>query len=350
MKNLKLFTISLALIAFTFNSYAQLAQKFVLFEHFTNACCGPCASHNPIFQNGILANNVGNVHHIAYHTSWPCSPANPDPMYAYNSSHNNARTSYYSVGGVPIIQMEGTYWSGMPAYVTQTMVENILANASVISVIVKEVTVGTDRDVTITVTTVGIPPPSTSWRIRTAVVEKEINYSSPPGSNGEKYFPNVFRTFLPHAGGETFDPVTQGNVTTYTYTYPLDFAVWDTSQIYVIAFVQENGTRDIINSGSSIDPLPTPSGINDVQVSNIPYMSQNYPNPASGITSVKLYNTGSDLQFEIVDLLGRTVYTQDVSGENYVNFNTSDFGQGVYFTRIINEGAILDRKKMVVVH
>ena len=34
------------------------ATKYVLFEHFTQASCGPCASQNPGFQDDILAKNL----------------------------------------------------------------------------------------------------------------------------------------------------------------------------------------------------------------------------------------------------------------------------------------------------
>ncbi|HQU76483.1 MAG TPA: hypothetical protein PK742_07545 [Chitinophagales bacterium] len=46
------------------------AKKYPLFEHFTQASCGPCAAQNPYFQ-AVYEENVTNVHHVAYHTSWP---------------------------------------------------------------------------------------------------------------------------------------------------------------------------------------------------------------------------------------------------------------------------------------
>ncbi|MFI5205200.1 MAG: hypothetical protein ACHQF2_11950, partial [Flavobacteriales bacterium] len=72
------------------------APRFVLFEHFTQASCGPCAAQNPGFESSILIPNPDIVRHIAFHTSWP----GVDPMYNYNSVEIDARTTFYGVTGV----------------------------------------------------------------------------------------------------------------------------------------------------------------------------------------------------------------------------------------------------------
>ena len=70
--------------------------KISLFEHFTQASCGPCAAQNPYFQ-AVYGENVTNVHHVAYHTSWP----GYDPMYEYSTAESEAMVQFYSVSGVP---------------------------------------------------------------------------------------------------------------------------------------------------------------------------------------------------------------------------------------------------------
>jgi len=93
------------------------AKQYSLFEHFTNSSCAPCAAQNPIFQGDILANNVGNIHHIAHHTWWP---GNDDPFYQFNIAENTTRTNFYGVNAVPTMIMRGNQWTGGPAAVTQT--------------------------------------------------------------------------------------------------------------------------------------------------------------------------------------------------------------------------------------
>lgn len=228
--------------------YAQGARKYVLFEHFTQASCGPCASQNPSFQDNILAKNYGKIHHIAYHTSWPGT----DPMYSYNPTEIATRTSYYGVAGVPDMYMLGTSM-GSPASVTQADVDNEASQLSPIEIKVSETSDGTTRNVTVKIYTIGTPP-SGNLKLRTAVIEDPKNYASPPGSNGETYFPNVFRKMLPNTSGDTYTPANQGDSVTFNYSYTLDLANWDTTNIYVVAFVQNDASKEVINSSSTRDP------------------------------------------------------------------------------------------------
>ncbi|MFQ5334997.1 MAG: T9SS type A sorting domain-containing protein, partial [Flavobacteriales bacterium] len=112
---------------------------------------------------------------------------------------------------------------------------------------------GSVRSVTVKVFTVGTPP-SGSFVLRTAIVEDWIHYTNPPGTNGEKDFPAVFRDMLPNTSGDAYTPAAQGDSVTFTYQYTLDMGNWDTTQIYAISFVQNTSTKEIIQSGSSWDP------------------------------------------------------------------------------------------------
>ncbi|PCH67107.1 MAG: hypothetical protein COC01_06530 [Bacteroidetes bacterium] len=236
--------------------FAQSSKKFVLFEHFTNTCCGPCASQNPYFQDNILAFNWGKIHHISYHPSWPCSD---DPMYVPVASDVDQRVSYYGVTGVPSMH-HGNEFDGGPASVSQTIIDDIADKGSYISMTVSEVDSGsTYRNVTVKITTEDASVTSGDLRLRVAVVEKEISYSSAPGSNGESFFPNVFRKMLPSIDGEAYTPAAQGSSVEFKYTYELDSG-WDEDSIYVIAFVQNDNNKYVYNSGSSIDPTANIAG------------------------------------------------------------------------------------------
>ncbi|MFH1319034.1 MAG: T9SS type A sorting domain-containing protein [Bacteroidota bacterium] len=262
------------------------AKKYVLFEHFTSSTCGPCASQNPAFRS-IYEENLGRVHHIAYHVWWP-SPGD-DPMCAYNLSENTDRVNYYNVSAVPDMYMLGNHWSGGPASVSQTMIDNEALDLSPIQIIVNETTNDTTRDVEVIIYTVDTPL-SGSLLLRVAVVEKEINYPTAPGTNGEKFFPNVFRKMLPNTAGDPYIPAPLGDSLVFNYTYSLDTANWDTSQIYVVAFVQRDTDKEVINSGSSNDPrwemlnsgatflesMPGNTGSFSAQLSNMSNTSESY--------------------------------------------------------------------------
>jgi hypothetical protein len=227
--------------------FAQ-AKRFALIEHFTQASCGPCALQNPFLQ-AVLDITRGTTHHIAYHTSWP----GYDPMNLYNPSQVAQRVSYYGVTGVPDCFLLGNMYHGGPSGITLEMINDFTAEPSPIRVKVNETSDGTTRTVTVKVFTLDTIPADV-YKIRVAVVEKWIYYTSPPGSNGEKDFPDVFRKMLPNTGGDSYTPAAIGDSVTFTYTYALDMPTWDTTQIYTIAFIQKESNKEVINSGSSIAP------------------------------------------------------------------------------------------------
>lgn len=256
------------------------AKKFVLYEHFTQASCGPCATQNPAFKNGILDVFEGKIHHISYHTSWPGF----DPMYNAAPAPADTRVAYYNVTGVPDMILNGTTIGG-PAAASAADIAAADATTAPISVDVKETEVLGSRTVDIDVATVGTVPAG-SYLLQAFVVERNVDYASAPGSNGETSFPNVMRAQLTATNGDAYSAAAIGSATSFSYTYALDPA-WDPSQIYVIAFVQ-SVTKAVLNSGSSFDPTAT--------VSN---GSGNYHGGASTITVDASSNTPANADFNV---------------------------------------------------
>ena len=247
MKKILLLTLVAMLPGISNQLFAQ-ARRFVLIEHFTQASCSPCAAQNPILQ-AVLDVNRGSVHHIAYHTSWP----GVDPMNAYNPTEVAARVTYYGVNAVPDCLMEGDIYHGGPSGITQNMLNDVSTDPAPIRVAVSETSNGVARTVQVKVFTLAIVP-SANYKIRVAVCEKWKHYTSAPGSNGEKDFPDVFRKALPNSAGDVYAPAAIGDSVIFTYTYNLDLSTWDTTQIYSTAYIQNETTKEIINSGTSISP------------------------------------------------------------------------------------------------
>lgn len=227
------------------SSFAQ-AKKYPLFEHFTQASCGPCASQNPFFQ-AVYEANMSNMHHIAYHTSWPGT----DPMYDFNPSESDAMVSYYGVSGVPDMFTNGAEFGG-PAGVTQDIVNNLTSESSPIRIIVSESLVGTTAYINIDIQTVGTVPAG-SYKLKAAEVERIIDYVSAPGTNGETEFPNVFREFLTGSSGVTFTPAAVGSSVSFDYVYAYDGALVP-ENMYTLAWVQNTATKEVLNSGATGDP------------------------------------------------------------------------------------------------
>jgi thiol-disulfide isomerase/thioredoxin len=246
-KKLHILFLAMFITGISFNTFSQ-ARKYVMIEHFTQASCGPCAQQNP-FLEALLTVNRGSIHHIAYHTSWP----GVDPMNAYNPSQVADRVTYYGVTGVPDCFMLGNQFHGGPASFSQNMINDAASDPDSIRVLVNETSNGVTRTVHVRVITLNTIP-TANYKIRVAVCEQVINYATPPGSNGEKSFPDVFRKMIPSSSGDVYTPAALGDTASFTYTYTLDLTHWDTTRIYSIAFIQNETTKEIINSGSSFDP------------------------------------------------------------------------------------------------
>jgi len=247
--------ITLALVVavlFALGANAQCA-KFVLLEEFTQASCGPCASQNPGFKTNILNPNPDKVRLVGYHTSWP----GVDPMNAYNAADVATRVTYYTVTGVPHVQVMGSQKSTSPSGVTQADIDNQWNMTSPIKITVTEVDNGNNRDVTVTIKTVGTQPTG-SWNLVVPVVERNVQYGTPPGSNGETYFPGVFRNM---AGGMAANGIsvtlpTQGNsITMGPYNYLESIAIFNATELAAIAYLQNTTTKEVINSGTAFDPV-----------------------------------------------------------------------------------------------
>lgn len=226
--------------------FGQYATRTPLFEHFTQASCIPCASQNPAFQEHILTQYGKLIAHIAYHTSWP----GVDPMNDLNPTDVQARVFYYAVGGVPHMVMDGNRWIGGPAGVTPELVDAELALASPITIKVTVQKELTPWKVHVTIKTVAPVSPG-DYRLFVAAIEDNITYASPPGTNGEREFPNVFRKFLSSATGDPISPFpAPGGEQSFTYELSLH-PEWDADSISVIAFVQEYSTKEVLNAASS---------------------------------------------------------------------------------------------------
>jgi hypothetical protein len=275
----------------------------VLFEHFTQASCGPCATQNPGFESTILNANPQTVRHIAYHTSWP----GIDEMNAANPTEVADRVTLYTVTGVPNVVLQGNYKQGAPATMTQADVNAQFSMGSPVKIEVAEVDNGATRDVTVVVKTVGIIPTGT-YKLYTAVVEDPRDYTTPPGNNGETHFPNVFRKMYPNTAGESVTPAAIGNSVTFNYTYNVD-PTWVAANIKVVSFLQNTVTKEVLNVGTIADPTINYSLSNpNIEVNNV----------ASGVATSFNFtsgNTGSSNEDFVYTL------TNDAPADWTSNFN-----------------------------
>ena len=238
-------------------------ERVLLFECFTNTSCGPCASQNPALDALINA-NADRVAAIKYHMNWP--GAN-DPMYLHNTVDNNARKGVYNVSSVPHTVVDGIRYANVPSGLSQNVVNNWL---NIESPFEMRLSYEVDEAAnTITVHVMGRASQAVPGTIKLyiGVIEREIHYTSAPGTNGERDFYSVMKKLLPSASGVSIGNVEAGSYFAYTYSWELA-NVYNNDQLDAIAWIQNINTKEVYQACKSSENI-VPFYANEAMLSDI---------------------------------------------------------------------------------
>jgi hypothetical protein len=256
-------TLTLVALAVAGSAAFGQAQRLVLFEEFTQASCGPCASQNPAF-NTLLDANATKAVSIKYQTSWPGF----DPMNLHNPTDVATRVSFYGVNGVPWTAMDGvaptgSAYAGAPANVTASSINTRYAVASDYSVTVAHQFTANNDSVEFIVYVTNATQNSitnANLKLHLGLVEKAIEFPTAPGANGETEFYMVMRKMIPDASG-TAIPATMASGTPFVFTAKVAVPsfVYKLAEVAMVAWVQDMTTKDVKNAGySAPQPLNGP--------------------------------------------------------------------------------------------
>lgn len=240
----------LVLFIFSYAGYGQ-SQRLVLLEHFTQASCGPCAGVNPQLKAMIDA-NPDKLTSIMVHTSWPGT----DPMYNHNVADNGARTSYYGVNSVPNSVIDGNVFNGHP---NNWDIGTIDARLEVPSPFELQVQMDLSEDETIVYATMLVlasEDVEEGLKAYMTVIEKNIEFSSPPGSNGETEFNNVLKKILPKQVGYILPAMTAGEYLIIESSW-VHQNVYDINELALVGFIQDGTSKEVHQCANSgiINPL-----------------------------------------------------------------------------------------------
>jgi len=259
---MKHFYTFIALVVFATTAFGQ-STRTVLVEEGTNASCGPCAAQNPSF-NALLDDNVGTVVSIKYQWYFPGF----DPMHEHNPEEANARLSYYGINGVPTATIDGVIpdvspsYAGAPGAFTQSLFDDAAAIPGSFDI---EVTYElTPNGLTMDATATCTQAASGDLRFRIAVIEEEILFDTPPGSNGETEFYGVMKKFLPGVDGLTMaDSYEVGETfsTSQSWTYA---NVYNVNELAVVVFIQNDDNKEVLQAAMASGAEVQPEFPNDV--------------------------------------------------------------------------------------
>ena len=315
---------------------ASAAERLVVGELSTNTSCGPCYPANLLLDQ-LAIDLEGAAIFIRYHAWWPSSG---DPYYQYNIPENTARVNYYGADYVPHFRIDGHIdgesnryaWAGM--LVNETQVPSILE---------MDITGNYDPDALegeFTVTIYAESDPRVSnLKLRIALIENGIHWQAP---NGLTQHDQTFRDMIPSTSGQSMT-ISEGETVEYTFDFETPNPL-DPENCMLVAFVQSDQNREILQGALVAVPDLIPTGIEDeIEIPQSIALKQNYPNPFNAETKIDFHTDGGTVSLEVYDLTGALVITL-IDGSldaghhsvvwNGLDESGSEIASGIYFYRL----------------
>jgi hypothetical protein len=228
--------------------------KIVLLEAFSNVDCTGCPEMSANVEALMESPGHGTdrVLMIKYSTG---SPAISDPHYQANIEDNEERRTYYFPGTaaitIPTLLADGALLGdlGVPPDLTSLtpQVDALLAADPGFAVAVAAEIHTSDVSGTVSLTATRHVDLS-GCALRVALVENPIVYGRPPGSQDETVFHWVMRDLVVAAA--ILSSPEESTPLAYPFTLQRNIS-WVEANLYVVAFVQHETTRQILQAGST---------------------------------------------------------------------------------------------------
>jgi hypothetical protein len=319
----------------------------VLLEHFTNNSSSSVINAN-LIVNSVASAMKRDVININYHTNFPGT----DLLYNDIPADMSARVLFYGLTRVPWSLIDGgtrNQFAGIYDYLVADLDSTELNKRSLISpqflIEIDPVISGGLLQVDARITALE-ELDEENLTLYFAVTAKEIAAVASP--NGETVFRNALRKMLPDGGGTKLPKAwSPGQI----YDSP-GFSwkitnIYDARDIEIIAFIQNNSTRQIYQAEAS--------GINDISVGIESINGGNaafslFPNP----TTDRLVISFSEpvrvrTMVDIIDLTGKVVRKFDAEpGQSKLEIDNIGLVNGVYVVRLTSGSISGGQRKLII--
>lgn len=245
---------------YQFSNYIAAIKRNVFFQEFTSATSTSAASNN-IFLNAFLARNSDNVTSIKYHRGVP--PPGTDSMYLADTIQSDSMRLYYNTFQVPSTIVDGKHLVQVPYSLDSNLIRPYNARineGTPVSVQVSDSLLPGDTILsTVTVNNMYNLSPEGNYRLKLNVVERYKKYVPMPPGWFDSTFIDIFRDAVPGISGVPASSA-QG-IQIYQFKFYVQPG-WNYSNIFTIAYIQNETNREILNSAKSktisIPPLAKP--------------------------------------------------------------------------------------------
>ncbi|MCX6302722.1 MAG: T9SS type A sorting domain-containing protein, partial [Bacteroidia bacterium] len=321
-------------------------SRNILLEHFTNTNNDVTTNDANDLVNIIARNRSEDVINIQYHTNFPGT----DPYYDANQGDASARILFYGLTRTPYTFIDGgtkkdfAYMYAYDSDITQIDSNNVTKRSLIRSLFNISLTTSVfDGVLTVNGKLKALEDiDSENLTLFIAVTEKRDSLDN-------KEFRNIFRKFIPDAGGILLRSnwTRKDSLTIEEQTWTLD-KILNRSDFEVIAFIQNTITKEIFQASSVIQPAIV------VGIEDPPGASGNgfilYPNPAVKQLTISFeVPLTQETDIRIYDMRG-VVISSYKAGSGVSEFTIDDLNLkgGLYLVRITSGGIDLGFRKLVV--
>ena len=228
------------------------SSNLILIEDFANVSCAPCVTSNKIIES---LTNVRYGHSKLVAIKYPTNfPSPNDPFYLANKVDCDTRIGYYNIISAPtnivdgIIRPTPSDSLSVIAAVDQRLTKDLRFRMDVFSTVV-----GSEYLITVTIKVInGAGVDFSNSVLQTVVTETDIEFASPPGSNGETKFYDVMRKMLPTNAGESLAGMSQNEEVVFQRQTSINPG-WVVDNLHTVAFIQNVVTKEIYQAGSNFE-------------------------------------------------------------------------------------------------
>ncbi len=335
---------------FAFNDVnIEERNRFTLVENFTNTApsiASIVALNNTAYNAVPISESVK----IQYHTSFP----GDDDINKANPGDHDARSAYYGLTKtqnlIPRGYIDGANQPALnnQADFTMPWASNYLPLRSLVSspiTITISNPAAANNELAVTVSIKALQDiTSGKPKLYVGIVEKQL------GS-----LEYVMRKMLPSASGTPLTlPIAKDAIIPFTLDPWEVKNVTSVQELAIIAFVQDEETKDVLQSSifDKNNPLPNlPTTITGVELSQQESISI-FPNPANNEFRIQLpLEAPHQIILKLVDQVGRVVHESSIAqGASSKTVGTHELAGGVYILQVDSGKGDVIRKKLMVVH
>ncbi len=335
---------------FAFDNFSiGTRSRNVLLEHFTNYNNTDNKDANELLKE-VVDNTGSDVINVQYHTNIPGG----DDFYYDNEADVSARMLFYGLSATPYSFVDGginTFYAFEYNYVLNNRLDSVdLYKRSMInpyfdmdiSSQVAEGILTVSCDITALEDV-----DAQNLTLYVLVIEKETDYNAP---NGETVFYNVFKKMLPDAGGTDIKKSwLKGESESFDGFSWLIENIYDTGDIEIIAFLQNNASKEVYQSASTYQP-DVPTAVYDPVNKDLSNSFSVYPNPASDYLHIDFREELEDAAvLSIYNYAGNKVLSRKLPvGLSELRIDDLHLPEGIFIIRLLRDGRSIAYKKLVI--